>query len=116
MSRRVCTWKAPRSPTVWSSIGTNSCSIYPIQSDRSEFAIRLRVDRLGQKVSTALRFLPPDGATRAFEVHGDPGLVRLDPPLAPSRAALCRVRLLAYSRRRRPPAVPVLPGNPVPAA
>ena len=52
---------------------------YPIQSDRSEFAIRLRVDRLGQKVSTALRFLPPDGATRAFELHGDPGLVRLDP-------------------------------------
>ena len=52
---------------------------YPIQSDRSEFAIRLRVDRLGQKVSTALRFLPPDGATRAFELQGDPGLVRLDP-------------------------------------
>jgi hypothetical protein len=52
---------------------------YPIQSDRSEFAIRLRVDRLGQKVSTALRFLPADGATRAFELHGDAGLVRLDP-------------------------------------
>ena len=52
---------------------------YPIQSDRSEFAIRLRVDRLGQKVSTALRFLPPDGATRAFELHGDAGLVSLDP-------------------------------------
>src|SRR5262245_17313411 len=52
---------------------------YPIKSDRSEFAIRLRVDRLGQKVSTALRFLPPDGTTRAFELQGDPGLVRLDP-------------------------------------
>jgi hypothetical protein len=52
---------------------------YPIQSDHSEFAIRLRVDRLGQKVSTALRFLPPGGATRAFELQGDPGLVRLDP-------------------------------------
>jgi hypothetical protein len=52
---------------------------YPIQSDRSEFAIRLRVDRLGQKVSTALRFLPPGGATRAFELRGEPGLVRLDP-------------------------------------
>ena len=52
---------------------------YPIQSDRSEFAIRLRVDRLGQKVSTALRFLPPAGAVRAFDLHGDPGLVRLDP-------------------------------------
>ncbi len=52
---------------------------YPIQSDHSEFAIRLRVDRLGQKVSTALRFLPPGGATRAFELQGDPGLVLLDP-------------------------------------
>jgi hypothetical protein len=52
---------------------------YPIQSDRSEFAIRLRVDRLGQKVSTALRFLPPGGTTRALELDGDPGFVRLDP-------------------------------------
>ena len=52
---------------------------YPIKSDRSEFAIHPRVDRIALKVSTALRFLPPDGATRAFELHGDPGLVRLDP-------------------------------------
>jgi HupE / UreJ protein len=52
---------------------------YPIQSDRSEFAIRMRVDRFGQNVSTALRFLPPEGAARPFEFHGDPGLVRLDP-------------------------------------
>jgi HupE / UreJ protein len=52
---------------------------YPIQSDRSEFAIHPRVDRFGRSVSTALRFLPPGGATLAFEFHGDPGLVRLDP-------------------------------------
>jgi hypothetical protein len=52
---------------------------YPIQSDRSEFAIHPRVDRLGLRVSTALRFLPPGGNIRAFEFHGDPGLVRLDP-------------------------------------
>ncbi|HTD90501.1 MAG TPA: HupE/UreJ family protein, partial [Burkholderiales bacterium] len=52
---------------------------YPIQSDRSQFAVRARVDRLGQNVSTALRFLPPGVETRAFEFHGDPGLVRLDP-------------------------------------
>jgi hypothetical protein len=52
---------------------------YPIQSDRSDFAVRLRVDRLGQKVTTALRFLLPDGAVRAFEFHGDPGLIALDP-------------------------------------
>jgi hypothetical protein len=52
---------------------------YPIQSDHSEFSIHPRVDRFGRNVSTALRFLPPGGATRAFEFHGDPGLVHLDP-------------------------------------
>jgi hypothetical protein len=52
---------------------------YPSRSDRSEFAIHPRVDRFGINVSTALRFLTPGGAIRAFEFHGDPGLVRLDP-------------------------------------
>jgi HupE/UreJ protein len=52
---------------------------YPIRSDRSEFALRLRVDRLGHMVTTTLRFQTPDGATRAFEFHGDPGLITLDP-------------------------------------
>ena len=52
---------------------------YPIHSERSEFAIHPRVDRFGERVSTAFRFLPPDGASRAFEFGGDPGLVRLDP-------------------------------------
>jgi hypothetical protein len=52
---------------------------YPIRSDRSAFAIHPRVDRFGERVSTALRFLPPDGGVRAFEFHGDPGLVQLDP-------------------------------------
>ena len=53
--------------------------VYPIGSDRSQFAIRPRVDALGGSVSTAMSFLPPGGAIRAFEVHGDPGLIRLDP-------------------------------------
>ena len=52
---------------------------YPIQSERSEFAMQARVDRLGQNVSTALRFLPPGVGTRAFEFHGNPGRVALDP-------------------------------------
>ncbi|MCU1334630.1 MAG: hypothetical protein JWO19_211 [Bryobacterales bacterium] len=52
---------------------------YPIQSDRSEFSIRPGVERLGVRVLTVLRFLPPDGAIRAFEFEGDPGLIRLDP-------------------------------------
>lgn len=52
---------------------------YKIRSDRSEFAIDLRVDRLGGAVTTALRFMPPDGAVRPFEFHGSPGLIYLDP-------------------------------------
>jgi hypothetical protein len=52
---------------------------YPIGSEQAQFAIYPRVDRLGLKVSTALRFLTPDGAVRAFEFYGDPGLVYLDP-------------------------------------
>ena len=52
---------------------------YPIRSDRSEFAIRFKFDRLGRNVSTVLRFLPPGGAVRAFDFHGDPGVVPLDP-------------------------------------
>jgi HupE / UreJ protein len=51
----------------------------PIRSDRSQFALQPHLDRLGLKVSTALRFLPPGGATRAFELLGDPGLIDLDP-------------------------------------
>ncbi len=52
---------------------------YPIRSDRSAFAVDFRVDRLGGAVNTALRFMPPDGAMRAFEFHGAPGLIDLDP-------------------------------------
>ena len=52
---------------------------YKIHSDRSEFSIRPAFARLGLRVLTALRFLPPSGVIRAFEFPGDPGLVRLDP-------------------------------------
>jgi len=52
---------------------------YPIRSEASRFSIHPAFDRLGLRVLTALRFLPPGGAVRAFELEGDPGLVRLDP-------------------------------------
>ncbi len=52
---------------------------YPIRSERSDFSIHPRLERLGLRVATVLRFLPPGGAVRAFEYHGDPGLIRLDP-------------------------------------
>ncbi len=52
---------------------------YPIDSARSEFAIRPALARLGLQTTTVLRFLPPGGGERAYQFLGDPGLVRLDP-------------------------------------
>jgi hypothetical protein len=52
---------------------------YPIRSEQSRFSIDPRFARLGLQVATALRFLPPGGATRAFEFHSNPGLIHLDP-------------------------------------
>ena len=52
---------------------------YPIESDASRFSIRPDFARLGLRVVTVVRFLPPGGTVRAFEFIGDPGLVRLDP-------------------------------------
>ena len=52
---------------------------YPIRSDRSHFAIHMAFDRLGISVVTALRFLPPGGVVRPYELEGDAGLVPLDP-------------------------------------
>src|SRR3954463_12860636 len=52
---------------------------YPVASERSAFSIRPEGGRLGHNVITTLRFLPAGGTERAFELIGDPGLVRLDP-------------------------------------
>jgi hypothetical protein len=64
---------------------------YPISSDKSNFAIRPTFARLGLRTITVLRFMPPDKPVRAFELSGDPGLVRLDPRW--HQAALTFVRL-----------------------
>lgn len=53
--------------------------VYQIGSDRSKFAISPGLTRLGLRVNVVLRFLPPGGTERAFDVHGDPGIVQLDP-------------------------------------
>ena len=52
---------------------------YPIASERSRFSLHPDLARLGLQVTTSLRFIAPGGAIRAFELHGDPGIVRLDP-------------------------------------
>lgn len=69
----------PKLDLYWKQQYLDALLEYPIVSERSEFAIDARFARLGLQVLTTLRFLPPGGAERAFEVHGDAGLLRLDP-------------------------------------
>ncbi len=52
---------------------------YPIRSDRSRFAMRPGLTRLGLQVNVVLRLLMPGTPERVFDVHGDAGLVELDP-------------------------------------
>ena len=64
---------------VWEEGLLDVAFAFPIQSDQSKFSISPGLTRLGVRVNVVLRFLPPGGAERAFDVHGDPGIVRLDP-------------------------------------
>ncbi len=64
---------------VWNQTMFDVLFEYKINSDRSRFSVHPGLARLGLRVVTVLRFLPPGGAVRAFEFTGDPGLVRLDP-------------------------------------
>ncbi len=64
---------------VWQQAVLDVLFDYPIQSDQSEFSIRPSLERMGLRVITVLRFMPPGGAERAFELRGDPGVVTLDP-------------------------------------
>ncbi|HET7294639.1 MAG TPA: HupE/UreJ family protein [Vicinamibacteria bacterium] len=63
----------------WSQGMLDALFEYAIQSETSRFSIQPSLGRLGLRVVTALRLITPGGAVRAFELSGDPGLVRLDP-------------------------------------
>jgi hypothetical protein len=52
---------------------------YPIQSEKSYISIHAAFDRLAQHEITTVQYLQPDGVSRAYELQGDAGLVRLDP-------------------------------------
>jgi HupE / UreJ protein len=84
--------KLPAQTTVvWNQTMMDVWFVYPIHSQQARFSIHPRLARLGLRVVTAMRFLPPGGAVRAYEFTGDPGLVRLDPHWY--QAALTFVRL-----------------------
>jgi len=64
---------------VWDQALIDVLFDYPIRSDQSAFSVRSGLARLGLRVVTVLRFLPPTGVVRAFEFLDDPGVIRLDP-------------------------------------
>ena len=74
--------RAPRDTTTalfWKQALLDVAIEYPIASPASRFSIDPALARLGVRTTTVLRFLLPNGAERAYEYVGDPGLVRLDP-------------------------------------
>ncbi|MDR1990985.1 MAG: HupE/UreJ family protein [Acidobacteriaceae bacterium] len=52
---------------------------YPIQNEHARFSIDPHWGRLGQRAITVVRLVLPNDTVRAFELEGDPGLIRLDP-------------------------------------
>jgi hypothetical protein len=67
----------PRIP--WNQAMLDMFIEYPIRSAQSRFSIRPGFERLGVSVLTVVRLITPSGTVRAFELHGDPGVVQLDP-------------------------------------
>jgi hypothetical protein len=70
---------APTTELYWKQQHLDVLLQWPIASERARFSIEPRLARMGLKVVTTLRLLPPGGAERAFEWHGNPGRVDLDP-------------------------------------
>lgn len=64
---------------VWNQAMLDVLFEYAIASDRATFSIQPSLARLGIRVMTVVRYRPPQSPERAFELSGDPGLVRLDP-------------------------------------
>jgi hypothetical protein len=53
---------------------------FPIQSESSPFSMRVLFGRgLANRTATYINFIRPDGQVRAFRIHDDTPLVRLDP-------------------------------------
>ena len=63
----------------WQDCLLDVAFVYDIQSDRSRFAIRPGLTRLGLNVNVVMRLLTPGNPERAFDVHGETGIVELDP-------------------------------------
>ncbi len=92
---------------------------YPIRSERSTFSIRPAFARLGIRVVTVLRFVLQGRHRARVRIRRRSRSRHARSPLAPGGLDLRQARIPPHPRRRRPPAVRVLPGDsaaPTPAA
>lgn len=64
---------------LWDQVLLDVLLEYPIRSDRAAFAMRPGLEHLATRVLTVLRFSTPEGAVRAYQFVGDPGVMPLDP-------------------------------------
>ena len=69
----------PGMQVMWEQGALDALIEYPLAHTEGRLAWRADSRRLGQRVTTVLRLVTADGTVRAFEWHGDPGLVQLDP-------------------------------------
>ena len=73
--------KLPHSAEVFWNQGYLDAHLeYPIASERSDFSLEMRLaPGLASRLKLIVRFLPPEGSTRAYQLSGDAGHVMLDP-------------------------------------
>jgi hypothetical protein len=69
----------PSLQVMWEQGALDAIIEYPLAHPGGQLAWRADVRRLGQRVTTVLRLVSANGTVRAFEWHGDPGVVQLDP-------------------------------------
>lgn len=69
----------PTTELYWQQAMLDVLLEYPIVSQRSRFSVKPMLGHLGQRTTTTLHFLGPDGRERTFRYQGDPGMVHLDP-------------------------------------
>ena len=63
----------------WSQAMCDVLFVYDIRSESAKFTIRPGLRHLAAKVLVSLRFLPPGGAVRAYELSGSEDELPLDP-------------------------------------
>ena len=78
---RVRGAKLPDTTQVYYNQGFLDLELYfPITSEQSAFSMRVLFGRgMANRTATYINFIRPDGGVRAFRIHDDTPLVRLDP-------------------------------------